>query len=132
MYFAYLDQTCILDASREILLENPTLELADNTAGSFIFTIYKNNPGFKHLNMLASVVTVLWEEEVLFKGRIIEMSRNFDKSLSVTCEENWLILQTAFKDRPNTMTSLFGITLQHLFRFITARLKLKSNSSLEP
>lgn len=86
MYFAYLDQTCILDASREILLENPTLELADNTAGSFIFTIYKNNPGFKHLNMLASVVTVLWEEEVLFKGRIIEMSRNFDKSLSVTCE----------------------------------------------
>lgn len=86
MYFAYLDQTCILDASREILLENPTLELADNTAGSFTFTIYKNNPGFKHLNMLASVVTVLWEEEVLFKGRIIEMSRNFDKSLSVTCE----------------------------------------------
>lgn len=86
MYFAYLDQTCILDASREILLENPILELADNTAGSFAFTIYKNNPGFKHLNMLASVVTVLWEEEVLFKGRIIEMSRNFDKSLSVTCE----------------------------------------------
>lgn len=86
MYFAYLDQTCILDASREILLENPILELADNTADSFAFTIYKNNPGFKHLNMLASVVTVLWEEEVLFKGRIIEMSRNFDKSLSVTCE----------------------------------------------
>lgn len=86
MYFAYLDQTCILDASREILLENPILELADNTAGSFAFTIYKNNPGFKHLNMLASVVTVLWEEEVLFKGRVIEMSRNFDKSLSVTCE----------------------------------------------
>lgn len=86
MYFAYLNQTCILDATREILLENPTLELADNTAGSFTFTIYKNNPGFKSLNMLSSVVKVLWEEEILFKGRIIEMARNFDKSLSVTCE----------------------------------------------
>lgn len=86
MYTAYLDETCILDAKHEILLENPTLELADNEAGSFTFTIYKNNPGYNLIKMLTGIVTVKWDDEVLFKGRIINSEKSFEKALTVECE----------------------------------------------
>lgn len=86
MYTAYLDGTCILDAKHEILLENPTLELADNEAGSFTFTIYKNNPGYSLIKMLTGIVTVKWNDEVLFKGRIISAEKSFEKALTVECE----------------------------------------------
>lgn len=87
MYSAYLnDTTCILDAKHEILLENPVLELADNAAGSFTFTIYQNNPGYKQISLLTSVVTVKWEDEVLFKGRVISAEKDFSKALIVECE----------------------------------------------
>ncbi len=86
MYTAYLDGTCILDAKHEILLENPTLELADNEAGSFTFTIYKNNPGYSLIKMLTGIVTVKWDDEVLFKGRIISAEKSFEKALTVECE----------------------------------------------
>ena len=86
MYTAYLDGTCILDAKHEILLENPTLELADNEAGSFAFTIYKNNPGYSLIKMLTGIVTVKWDDEVLFKGRIISAEKSFEKALTVECE----------------------------------------------
>lgn len=86
MYTAYLDGTCILDAKHEILLENPTLELADNEAGSFTFTIYKNNPGYSLIKMLTGIVTVKWDDEVLFKGRIINAEKSFEKALTVECE----------------------------------------------
>lgn len=86
MYTAYLDGTCILDAKHEILLENPTLELADNEAGSFTFTIYKTNPGYSLIKMLTGIVTVKWDDEVLFKGRIISAEKSFEKALTVECE----------------------------------------------
>lgn len=87
MYSAYLNETtCILDAKHEILLENPVLELADNAAGSFTFTIYQNNPGYKQISLLTSVVTVKWEDEVLFKGRVISAEKDFSKALIVECE----------------------------------------------
>lgn len=86
MYSAYLNDTCILDAGHDILLENPVLELADNTAGSFTFTIYQNNPGYKLVSLLTSVVTVKRDDEVLFKGRVISAEKDFDKALTVECE----------------------------------------------
>lgn len=86
MYSAYLNDTCILDAGHDILIENPVLELADNTAGSFTFTIYQNNPGYKLVSLLTSVVTVKWDDEVLFKGRVISAEKDFDKALTVECE----------------------------------------------
>lgn len=86
MYTAYLDGTCILDAKHEILLENPTLELPDNEAGSFTFTIHRNNPGYSLIKRLTSVVTVKWNDEVLFKGRVLSAEKDFNKALFVECE----------------------------------------------
>lgn len=86
MYTAYLDGTCILDAEHEILLENPTLELPDNEAGSFTFTIHRNNPGYSLIKRLTSVVTVKWNDEVLFKGRVLSAEKDFNKALFVECE----------------------------------------------
>lgn len=86
MYTADLDGVCILDAAHEILLADPVLQLADNEAGSFTFTIHRNNPGYKSVSLMTSVVTVKWDDEILFKGRVINIGKSFDKSLSVECE----------------------------------------------
>lgn len=86
MYSAFLNGTCILDPRSEILIEDPKLELADNSAGSFSFTIHSNNPGYKLIKLMTGIVTVKWEDEILFKGRIITAEKNFDKSVHVECE----------------------------------------------
>lgn len=85
-YSVWLDDTCIFDPENEILLENPTLELADNTAGSFSFQIYKNNPGYSKLKLLTGILTVKWEEEILYCGRILSTEKGFDQSIEVTSE----------------------------------------------
>lgn len=87
MYSAYLNSVCILDVNDEILLEEPVLELEDNAAGSFSFVIYPNNPGYSLAsNLLTGIVTVKWDDEVLFKGRVLSAEKDFNKALFVECE----------------------------------------------
>lgn len=87
MYSAYLNSVCILDVNDEILLEEPVLELEDNAAGSFSFVIYPNNPGYSLAsNLLTGIVTVKWDDEVLYKGRILSCEKTWDKALRVETE----------------------------------------------
>lgn len=87
MYKVYLDDTLILDPSRnsnDYLIEDPKVELADNSAGSFSFTIYPNNPGYDLIEAF-SVVSVYQDDELIFKGRIISHGKD-DLSKSAECE----------------------------------------------
>lgn len=87
MYSAYLNSVCILDVKNEILLEETVLELEDNSAGSFSFVIYPNNPGYSLAsNLLTGIVTVKWDDEVLYKGRILSCEKTWDKALRVETE----------------------------------------------
>lgn len=86
MYTATMDAITILDARSQILIDDPILELADNTAGSFSFVIYNDNPGYGKWKMLKSIITVKWENEILFRGRVISAEKDFDMGVRITAE----------------------------------------------
>ncbi|EJX04976.1 phage minor structural protein, partial [gut metagenome] len=69
----------LLDPSKQIVIEDPKLELEDSSAGSFTFTIYSDHPAYKLIDsaILTGVVSVYWDDEVLYKGRIISAEKDF-------------------------------------------------------
>ncbi len=72
IYTAEIDGKSILDPSNDITLGSPVLELADNTAGSFSFDIYRDNPLYETiLDRGQQVITVKRDTDVLWKGRIL-------------------------------------------------------------
>lgn len=87
IYTAEIDGKSILDPSNDITLGSPTLELADNTAGSFSFSVEKDNPLYETIaDRNQQVITVKRDGEVFWKGRILTPEKGFDGSISVTAE----------------------------------------------
>ncbi len=88
MYKVLLDDVVILDPSIQVTIQDPTLNLEDNASGSFSFSIYDDNPGYKLIDqgMLTGVVTVLWDDEILYKGRIISAEKDFYGGRAVSTE----------------------------------------------
>lgn len=87
IYTAEIDGKSILDPSNDITLGSPVLELADNTAGSFSFDIYRDNPLYETIaDRGQQVITVKRDTDVLWKGRILSTETGFDGTISVTAE----------------------------------------------
>lgn len=87
IYTAEIDGKSILDPSNDITLGSPVLELADNSAGSFSFYIYRDNPLYETIaDRGQQVITVKRNSSILWKGRILSTEKTFDGSISVTAE----------------------------------------------
>lgn len=88
IYTAYLDGTPLLDIAHDITLASAKLDLADNKAGSFKFDLNPDNPCYRKISgrLLTGIVTVKWADEILFKGRILTVEKDFYGTLSVTAE----------------------------------------------
>ena len=87
IYTAEIDGKSILDPSNDITLGSPVLELADNSAGSFSFDIYRDNPLYETIaDRGQQVITVKRDSSVLWKGRILSTETGFDGTISVTVE----------------------------------------------
>ena len=87
IYTAEIDGKSILDPSNNITLGSPVLELADNSAGSFSFDIYRDNPLYETIaDRGQQVITVKRDTDVLWKGRILTAETGFDGTISVTAE----------------------------------------------
>lgn len=84
MYTAYLEDELLLDPSNNLLIDEPTVELADNSAGSFSFTITYDHPLYDKIANF-KIVSVFQEDELIFKGRIIRFGKG-DLTKSVECE----------------------------------------------
>lgn len=86
-YTAELDGITILDPENDITLGSPELELADNSAGSFSFDVYRDNPIYESIaGRNQHVITVKRDEEVLWKGRVLRVDPAFDGTKSVYAE----------------------------------------------
>ena len=70
----------------ELILENPELSLEINKVGSLTFSIYPNHPYFDRINKLSSVITVLKNNIVIFKGRVISEEQGLYNSKKFECE----------------------------------------------
>lgn len=87
MYLVYLDKKVIYHPqSKDALILDPKLELADNKAGSFSFKIASTNPFCHDLKPMTAKITVKKDSRILFCGRIISITKDFYGVKQVICE----------------------------------------------
>lgn len=71
---------------QSLKLINPTLQLADNSAGSFEFTLPTVNVGYGKLGRMISEITVYQNEEVIWRGRILSEEIDMYNRKKYFCE----------------------------------------------
>lgn len=87
MYKVYCDKWLLHESGiEELKLVNPKLDLEVNKTGSFTFTIYHSHPYYKMLKKLKSIVTVYQNDEIIFRGRILNDGKGFHNEKQVICE----------------------------------------------
>lgn len=65
---------------------NAKLELELNKTGSFEFTIYPKHIRYDELKKMKSIITIYQNEELIFKGRILDDESGFYNQKQVICE----------------------------------------------
>lgn len=83
------DMTCFYDAtspSSEVKIISPKLILEDNAAGSFEFIITSDNVCYDNISLMDKLITITYNDEAIWDGRIIESERDFYNNKRVFCE----------------------------------------------
>ena len=87
MYTVRLDDKKIYDARiDDLTLIEPAIELEENNAGSFSFTIQNNNPSYNDIKRRKSIIKVYEDDEIIFAGMVYEIEEDFYKNKKVYCE----------------------------------------------
>lgn len=84
-----MDSTCIHDdksPDKEIKLISPKLTLADNSAGSFVFTMNPTNIGIGEITRMKSEITVERDGDEIWSGRVLSEKKNYWNQREFTCE----------------------------------------------
>ena len=124
MYTIKLDGSYLLYPSIEDLsLTRAELSLEVNNSGSFEFSIYPSHPLYGSIQKLKSIVEVYQDNVRLFRGRVLNSTINFDKSLDVLCEGELAYLNDSIMRAYN----FAGSITQYLQSLITSH-----NSQVEP
>lgn len=86
MYKVFYDDVIIHDLSQGLSLIDGTIDLEDNSAGGFTFTIPPMHPAYSSLIIRKGTITVKKGDEVIFCGRAITDSKDFYKNREIFCE----------------------------------------------
>lgn len=87
MYEVYCDNFKIYDSRLEKLkIFNAKLDLEVNKIGSFVFDIYPEHKYFDKLKKMKSIITIIQDGKLIFKGRILNTEEGFYNEQQVTCE----------------------------------------------
>ena len=87
MYQIRCDNHILYDPrDEELTVLNPRCSLKVNSVGEGSFTILPNHPHYYKLKKLKSVFEIWQDEEVIFRGRMTNDSRNFYNCLAVDLE----------------------------------------------
>ena len=89
MYRVYVNDLLIHDQSSpnvDIHLVDPKLELVDNAAGSFEFTIPAGHPGYDDIERMISTIIVQQEGHTIWTGRVTKETEDFWGRRKFTCE----------------------------------------------
>ena len=87
MYTVRLDDKKIYDARIDDLkLIEPVIELEENNAGSFSFTIQDNHPSYDDIKRRKSIIKVYEDDEIIFAGMVYEIEEDFYINKKVYCE----------------------------------------------
>ena len=117
MYQIKCDDYILFDLRDEdLIVNNPKLKLESNKVGELTFTIYDTHPYFEKIKKLKSIIRVYQfkkspsvDGKVIFKGRVIEDTQDFDNAKKIECESKLAMLidsQTPpFELEKGTLTS---------------------------
>lgn len=87
MYQVLCDNLPLFDLrDEELVLNSPKVDLKENNAGSFEFTIFPTHPYYDRIQKMKSVIQVMDNEDEIFCGRVIDESVDFRNRKKVTCE----------------------------------------------
>lgn len=100
MYQIKCDDYILFDLrDEEYIVGNPKLKLETNKVGELTFTIYDDHPHFKDIKKLKSIIRVYQfrkgvsiDGRLIFKGRVIEDTQDFDNAKVVECESKLAML----------------------------------------
>jgi hypothetical protein len=87
MYQIRCDQYILYDPRHEKLKVNsPKCKLEVNTVGEASFTIYSNHPYYDRLQKMRSVFEIWQDNDIIFRGRMTNDSKDFDNIKLVDLE----------------------------------------------
>lgn len=87
MYQVYCDDTLIYHPGAEDLkIEDATVSQEVNKTGSFQFTIYPSHVFYDTFRKMKSIITVFSDDEVIFRGRLINEEIGLYQDKRIECE----------------------------------------------
>ena len=93
MYKVLLDGALMCDSRiEELALSNPVVKLEEGKVGSFSFVIPPEHPKIDAIKRRKSVVEVIEDDEILFRGICIEVTEDFYKQKTIYCESDLTFL----------------------------------------
>lgn len=87
MYKILADDTLIYDSTLDdyrIAKGEITLEIGK--AGSFIFSMYADNPFYDSITRMKTIITVYRDSDIIFRGRVLKSEDSFTNCRVFTCE----------------------------------------------
>lgn len=87
MFQIFADDTLIYDSRyQDYVITKGQVSKEVNKSGSFVFTIYQDNPYYDRLEKLKTIITVYRDGSLLFRGRILDDNDGFFGDKTFTCE----------------------------------------------
>lgn len=88
MFSIYVDGELLYrpDGDIDCAATDPVLKLEMGKSGSLTFGLPVTNALYGRLQKLVSIVQVFYDEQAIFEGRVLTLTRDFDNTLQVECE----------------------------------------------
>lgn len=88
MFSIYVDGELLYrpDGDIDCAATDPVLKLEMGKSGSLTFGLPVTNALYGRLQKLVSIVQVFYDEQEVFEGRVLSLTRDFDNTLQVECE----------------------------------------------
>mgnify|MGYP003289764704 CR=1 FL=1 len=87
MYTIYVDNELLYYPGTSLYeVVNPTLSLEVNSAGTLTLSVPSINPLYDSFAIQKSIVSVFQDGEEIFRGRVIEISMDWDNMKRIECE----------------------------------------------
>lgn len=87
MYQIYADGALIYDTRyQEYVIGKGQISLEVNKSGSFVFSLYQDNPYYDRIEKLSTIITIFRDNMLIFRGRVIKSVDGFYNDKTFTCE----------------------------------------------
>lgn len=87
MYTIYADDALLYSpGDEELSVLSPVLETQCNAAGTLTFVLLPEHPLYNALHKLRTRIRVMQDDEIIWRGRVLEAEIDFYRQKTVTCE----------------------------------------------